>query len=95
MFVSISLKLSIFVSLISKYAVPVDNCLGLLKLTILTKCCFHLHSKYLVQILVHSHFALVSFLLALEATELVSESVTQIALELINNHFISVQQTFI
>ena len=30
--------------------------------------------------------------LALEATELVSEPVTQMALELINNHLISVQQ---
>ena len=41
-----------------------------------------------VQILVHSHFDLVSSLLALEATE----PVTQMALELINNRLISVQQ---
>ena len=39
-----------------------------------------------------SHFDLVSLLLALEATELVSELVTQMAVELINNDFISVQQ---
>ena len=53
---------------------------------------FHLHSRYLVQILVHSYFYLVSFLLALIATEPVPEPVTQMALELINNHLISVQQ---
>ena len=35
---------------------------------------------------------LVSLLLALEATEPVPEPVTQMALELINNHLISVQQ---
>jgi hypothetical protein len=48
----------------------------------------------IVQILVQSHFELVSFVLALEATEpvseLVSEPVTQMAAELINNHLISV-----
>ena len=49
---------------------------------------FHLHSRYIVQILVHSHFDLVSLPLALEATEPVSELVTQMALELINNHLI-------
>ena len=53
---------------------------------------FHLHSRYIVQILVHSHFYLVSLLPALEATELVSEPVTQMAVELINIHLISVQQ---
>ena len=37
-------------------------------------------------------FYLVRSLLALEATEPVSELVTQTALELINNHLISVQQ---
>ena len=42
--------------------------------------------------LVNSHFDLVSSLLALEATEPVSELVTQIALELINIHLISVMQ---
>ena len=47
---------------------------------------------YIVQILVHSHFDLVSWLLALEATEPVSEPVTQMAVELINNHLISIQQ---
>ena len=46
----------------------------------------------IVQILVHSHFDLVSLLVALEATEPVSELVTQMALELINNRLISVQQ---
>ena len=38
----------------------------------------------IVQILVHSHFDLVSLPLALEATELVSEPVNQMAVELIN-----------
>ena len=37
-------------------------------------------------------FDLVSSLLALEATEPVSEPVTHMALELTNNHLISVQQ---
>ena len=46
----------------------------------------------IVKILVHSHFDLVSSLSALGATEPVSEPVTQMALELINNHLISVQQ---
>ena len=47
----------------------------------------------MVQILVQSHFELVSLVLALEATEpVVSEPVTQMAVELINNHLISVQQ---
>ena len=53
---------------------------------------FHLHSRYLAQILVQSHFELVSLVLALEATELVSEPLTQMAVELINNHLILVQQ---
>ena len=47
---------------------------------------------WIVQILVHSHFDLVSSVLALEATEPVSEPVTQMAVELINNHLMSVQQ---
>ena len=47
---------------------------------------------YTVKILVHSHFDLVSLLLATEETEPVSEPVTQMALELINNHPISVQK---
>ena len=50
---------------------------------------FHLQ---ILQTLVHSHFDLVSWLLALEATEPVSELVTQMAVELINIHLISVQQ---
>ena len=40
----------------------------------------------------HLHFELVSCLLALEATELVSEPVTQMAIELYNIHLISIQQ---
>ena len=59
---------------------------------------FHLHSRYIVQI----HFELVvSLILALEATELVSQSVAQMAVELINksSHFstekeMSVKATF-
>jgi hypothetical protein len=47
---------------------------------------------YIVQILVYLHFELESWILALEATEPVSELVTQMAVELINNHLISVQQ---
>ena len=45
-----------------------------------------------IYILVHSHFDLVSWLLALETTELVSEPITQVAVKLINIHLISVQQ---
>ena len=45
----------------------------------------------IVQILVQSHFEQVSSVLALGGTEPVSESVTQMAVELINNHLISVQ----
>ena len=48
----------------------------------------------IVQILVHSHFDLVSWFLALEATEPVSELVTQMAVELINIYLISVQLHF-
>ena len=56
----------------------------------ITQDCFiYIH---LVQILVHSHFDLVSSPLALEATEPVSEMVTQMALEVINKQLISVQQ---
>ena len=47
---------------------------------------------YIAQILVQSHFELVSLVLALEATEQLSEPVTQMTVELINNHIISVQQ---
>ena len=45
-----------------------------------------------IYILDSSNFELVSSVLALEATEPVSEPVTQMAVELINNHLISVQQ---
>ena len=48
-------------------------------------------SRYVAEILVQSHFELVSSVLALEATEPVSEPVTQMVVELINNHLISVQ----
>ena len=48
---------------------------------------FHLQ---ILQILVHSHFDLVSWLLSLEATEPISELVTQMAVELINVHLISI-----
>ena len=48
-------------------------------------------SMSVVQILVQSHFELVSSVIALEATEPVSELVTQMAVELINNRLISVQ----
>ena len=57
---------------------------------------FHLHSRYsryVVQILVHLHFDLVCSVLALEATESLSELVTQMAVELINIHLISVVHT--
>ena len=53
---------------------------------------FHLQSRYVVQIRVHSHFELVSSLLALDATEPVSQPVTQMALEIINMPIILVQQ---
>ena len=52
---------------------------------------FHLHFRY-IQILVHSHLDPVSSLLALEATQPVTQPVTQMALELINKHLISIQQ---
>ena len=50
---------------------------------------YDLDSISYVQILVHLHFDLVSWLLALEATEPVSEPVTQMAVELVNiqTHF--------
>ena len=41
---------------------------------------------------VQSHFELVSSIIALEATELVSEPITQMAVEMISNHLISVLQ---
>ena len=46
-----------------------------------------------IYILVQSHFELLSSVLALEATEPVPEPVSQVAVELINNHLISVQHT--
>ena len=47
---------------------------------------------WIVQILVHPEFDLVSLLEALEATEPVSELVTQMAVELINIHLIFTSQ---
>jgi hypothetical protein len=44
------------------------------------------------QIQVHVHFDLVSWLLALEATELASDVVTKMAVELTNMNLISIQQ---
>ena len=46
-------------------------------------------ARTVVQVLVESHFELVSSVLALEATKLVSEPVTQMAVELIINCLIS------
>ena len=58
-----------------------------------SRCYWVVSSTFqVVQILVQSHFELVNLILALEATELASEPVTQMAVELINNHLISVQQ---
>ena len=59
---------------------------------------FHLHSRYIVQILVQSDFELVSLVLALAGTEPVSEPVTQMAVEQ-SSHFstakeMSVKATF-
>ena len=48
----------------------------------------HLHSRWVVHIIVHSNFDLVSLLLTLKATELSSEPV---AVELIDIHLMSVQ----
>ena len=50
---------------------------------------FHLCTFQIVQILVHSYFNLVSWLLPLEA---VSEPLLEMAVELINIHLISVQR---
>ena len=57
-------------------------------------CFISIVVMYLVQIIVHSYFELVIVcsLLDLEATETVSEPVTQMAVELRNIHLISVQQ---
>ena len=49
-------------------------------------------ARVVVQNLVQSHFEQISSVLGLEATEPVSEQVTQMAVELINNDLISVQQ---
>ena len=46
----------------------------------------------IVHIVVHSHFDLVNWLQAQEASEPVSGPKTQMAVELIKNHLISVQQ---
>ena len=44
----------------------------------------------IAQLLVQSHFEQVSSVLDLKATEPVSEPVTQMAVEMMNNHLISV-----
>ena len=49
-------------------------------------------SFYVVQILVDSNFDLAIWLLALEATESVSGPITEMAVELVNIHLISVLQ---
>ena len=54
-------------------------------------CSLYMVGRF-IYILVQSYFELVSSAIALEATEPVSEPVTQMAVELINNHLISVQQ---
>ena len=51
-------------------------------------CFVYILDNYLVQISFHSHFNLVSLLLVLEATESVSEPITQVRFELINNHVV-------
>ena len=48
-------------------------------------------ARTVVQVLVESHFELVSSVFALKATEAVFEPVTQMAVELINNRLISVR----
>ena len=59
-------------------------------LSLTTGCFIYILDMYLVQILFHSYFDLVSWLLALEATEPISEPVIQMAVEIINIHLISV-----
>ena len=49
---------------------------------------------YLAQILIQSHFELVSLVLAIESTETVSEAVTQMAVELIIAKEMSVKAIF-
>ena len=45
----------------------------------MNSCWFHLHSRQIVQILMNSHFDLVISILALDATEKVSQTVTEMA----------------
>ena len=58
----------------------------------MNSCWFHLNSRQKVQILVHSHFDLVISILALDATEKVFQTVTEMAVGLRNIHLILVQQ---
>ena len=51
-------------------------------------CFIYILDTYIAQILVQSHFELVDLVLAVEATEPVSETVTKMAVELINSHLI-------
>ena len=50
------------------------------------------HARTFLPLNISAISSVVSSILALEATEPVSEPVTQMAVELINNHLISVQQ---
>ena len=72
----------------------ISKCILVLKIFISEELCLQFVSSTfkIVQIIVHSHFELVSSLLALDATEPVSEPVTGMTVELINIHLISVQQ---
>ena len=78
--------------LITKAGKTLCSILIWLALDGITRCWLVSSIFQIVQILVHSHFDLVSWFLALEATEPVSEPVSQMAVELINIHLISVQQ---
>ena len=64
----------------------------------MNSCWFHLHSRQIVQILMNSHFDLVISILALDATEKVFQTVTEMA-DKHSSHFssakeISVKATF-
>ena len=75
----------------SKYQIFVDPSVHLCRhCTHMYIGCF-IYTLEIVQILVQLNFELVNSVLALEATEPVSEPVTQMAVEMINNHLISVQ----
>ena len=73
---------------ISLGIMPTTSCISSIHVTLEYQSCF-IYNLDIVQILVQSHFELVSSVQALEATEPVAEPVTQMAVELINNHLIS------